>query len=237
MGQTYLKKDTQNNELLKQTDREDDRPMNWKKFFLRAAASILGITFISFGAALSESMDMGLDPFTAMNRGTSDLLGFSLGSYQLILNLVILAIVFFMKRSLIGWGTIFNMVLVGYQVDFFKSIFDNFFAVEEMSFVIRILITIAAILVFTFGVAVYMDAELGVSPYDAIAPLIVDRAGWKYTPVRIAQDLIVVIVALLVGGPVGVSTFITGFFAGPLISFFSKKITKPAMENLQTSAS
>ena len=215
---------------------EDNKSMNWKNFILRALASILGITFISFGAALSESMDMGLDPFTAMNRGASALLGFSLGNYQLVVNLIILAIVFFMKRSLIGWGTVFNMVLVGYQVDFFKSLFDNFFVVEEMSFIIRILITIAAILVFTFGVAVYMDAELGVSPYDAIAPLIVDKSGWKYTPVRIGQDLIIVVIALLVGGPVGISTFITGFFAGPLISFFSKKITKPTMEKFQTSA-
>src|SRR5690606_31997866 len=110
---------------------EDNKSMNWKNFLLRMLASILGITLISFGAALSESMDMGLDPFTAMNRGASALLGFSLGSYQLVLNLIILAVVFFMKRSLIGWGTIFNMVLVGYQVDFFKSIFDSFFAIED----------------------------------------------------------------------------------------------------------
>lgn len=209
--------------------------VNWKDFLLRSLTSIVGITLISFGAALSETMDMGLDPFTALNRGASSALGFSLGSYQLVVNLIILVVVFFMKRSLIGWGTIYNMILVGYQVDFFNTLLGNTFAVEEMSLVIRILITVVAIVIFTFGVAVYMDTELGVSPYDAIAPLITDKTGWKYTPVRIGQDLIVVVAALLVGGPVGVSTFITGFFAGPLISFFSKKVTKPLMEKLDES--
>lgn len=206
--------------------------INWKNFLLRALTSIIGITLISFGSALSESMDMGLDPFTALNRGASALLGFSLGNYQLVVNLVILAIVFFMKHSLIGWGTIFNMVLVGYQVEFFTGLFTNIFAVDELNLVMRIVVTIIAILIFTLGVAVYMDTELGVSPYDAIAPLITDRTGWKYTPVRVSQDLIVVLTALLVGGPVGVSTFITGFFAGPLITFFSKKVSQPLMDKL-----
>lgn len=207
--------------------------INWKDFILRSLMSIIGITMISFGSALSESMDMGLDPFTALNRGASSLLGFSLGNYQLVVNLIILAIVFLMQRSLIGWGTIYNMVLVGYQVDFFKSFFENYFAAEEFGFVVRILVTIIAILIFTFGVAIYMDSKLGVSPYDAIAPLITDRTKWNYTPVRIGQDLIVVLGALILGGPVGVSTVITGFFAGPLITFFSDKISQPIMEKLE----
>lgn len=206
--------------------------MDWKKFLLGSLVSIIGITLISFGAALSESMNMGLDPFTAINRGASSLLGLSLGNFQLGVNLVILAIVFFMKKSLIGWGTIYNMVLVGYQVEFFNNLFGNFFTVEEMSLAIRIVITILAIAVFAFGVAVYMDTELGVSPYDAITPLITDRTGWSYTPVRVAQDLVIVVGAYFLGGPVGIATIITGFFAGPLISFFSEKVSQPIIKKL-----
>lgn len=210
--------------------------INWKDFILRSLASIIGITFISFGAALSESMDMGLDPFTAINRGASSLLGFSLGNYQLGLNILILIVVFFMKRSLIGWGTIYNMVLVGYQVSFFGGLFSEFFNIDSFNLVLRLVITVIAIMIFTLGVALYMDTELGVSPYDAITPLITDRTGWKYTPVRVAQDLLVVIGAYLLGGPVGIATIITGFFAGPLISFFSKKISQPLMAKLDENA-
>ena len=68
--------------------------INWKDFSLRSLVSIVGITFLSIGAALSETINMGVDPFTALNRGASALLGFSLGNYQLVVNLVILAIVF-----------------------------------------------------------------------------------------------------------------------------------------------
>src|SRR5699024_11144838 len=186
----------------------------------------------SFGAALSESMAMGLDPFTAMNRGVSSLLGVSLGNYQLAVNLLSLTIIFFLKRSLIGWGSVYNMILIGYQIDFFNQLFRHFFQIENLSLFIRIMITVIAILIFSLGVAIYMDIHLGVSPYDAIAPLIVDRTGWNYTPVRISQDILVVTSAFLLGGPVGVSTVITGFFAGPLIEMFSDKISKRAIEQI-----
>ena len=141
-----------------------------------------------------------------------------------------------MKRSLIGWGTIYNMVLVGYQIEFFSKLFGNFFAVESLSLPVRLLITVVAIAIFAIGVAMYMDTELGVSPYDAITPLITDRTGWTYTPVRVAQDLLVVAGAYFLGGPVGISTVITGFFAGPLISFFSKIISQPIMNKVEETA-
>lgn len=211
---------------------EENMSKNWKDFTLRSFISIMGVVLLSFGAALSESMNMGLDPFTALNRGASSLLGFSLGNYQLVLNFIILALVFFLKRSLIGWGTIYNMVLVGYLVNIFKSLFDNFFDADSMSLAIRLLITVVAILFFTFGAALYMDTELGHSPYDAIAPVITDRTGWSYTPVRLGQDLLVVLGAYLLSGPVGISTIITGFFAGPLITFFSKNASKPLIEKI-----
>lgn len=207
--------------------------VDWKDFTIDSLISIFGVALISFGAALSETMDMGLDPFTALNRGASTLLGFSLGNYQLVVNLIILAIVFFIKRSLIGWGTIYNMVLVGYLVDFFKGQFQSFFEVDGMSLGVRLLITVLAIMIFTLGVALYMDIDLGISPYDAITPVITDRTGWSYTPVRIAQDLIVVVAAYFLSGPVGISTVITGFFAGPLITFFSDHVSKPIINQIK----
>lgn len=208
------------------------KQVNWKDFFIRALVSIVGITLISLGAALSESMSMGLDPFTALNTGASELMGFSLGNFQLVVNLIILVIIFLIDRSQLGWGTIFNMVLVGYQIEFFTGLLENTLAPDDLSMIVKLLITFGAIAIFTFGVAVYKDAKLGVSPYDAIAPVISDKTGWRYRYARIAQDILVVAGAFFLSGPIGITTFITGFVAGPFIEFFSDKITMPIMEKL-----
>ena len=210
--------------------------INGKEFIWKALMSLIGIILISFGAALSQTMNMGLDPFTAINTGASELLGFTLGNYQLFVNAAILAIVLFFDRKIIGWGTIFNLVLVGYMIEFFISMLESFIDPTQFAFIVQLLITVVAILIFTFGVALYMDADLGVSPYDAIAPVITDRVSASYKTVRMIQDIIVVIIAWILGGPVGVSTFITGFLAGPLIDFFSNRFTRKLSDKVEAKA-
>lgn len=210
--------------------------INGKEFIWKALMSLIGITLISFGAALSQTMNMGLDPFTAINTGASELLGFTLGNYQLFVNAAILAIILFFDRKIIGWGTIFNLVLVGYMIEFFISMLESFIDPTQFAFIVQLLITVIAILIFTFGVALYMDADLGVSPYDAIAPVITDRVSASYKTVRMIQDIVVVITAWILGGPVGVSTFITGFLAGPLIDFFSNRFTRKLSDKVEAKA-
>lgn len=210
--------------------------INGKEFIWKALMSLIGITLISFGAALSQTMNMGLDPFTAINTGASELLGFTLGNYQLFVNAAILAIILFFDRKIIGWGTIFNLVLVGYMIEFFISMLESFIDPTQFAFIVQLLITVVAILIFTFGVALYMDADLGVSPYDAIAPVIRDRVSASYKTVRVIQDIVVVITAWILGGPVGVSTFITGFLAGPLIDFFSNRFTRKLSDKVEAKA-
>lgn len=210
--------------------------INGKEFIWKALMSLIGISLISFGAALSQTMNMGLDPFTAINTGASELLGFTLGNYQLFVNAAILAIILFIDRKIIGWGTIFNFVLVGYMIEFFISMLESFIDPTQFAFIVQLLITVVAILIFTFGVALYMDADLGVSPYDAIAPVITDRVSASYKTVRMIQDIVVVITAWILGGPVGVSTFITGFLAGPLIDFFSNRFTSKLSDKVEEKA-
>ena len=210
--------------------------INGKEFIWKALMSLIGITLISFGAALSQTMNMGLDPFTAINTGASELLGFTLGNFQLFVNAAILAIILFFDRKIIGWGTIFNLVLVGYMIEFFISMLESFIDPTQFAFIVQLLITVVAILIFTFGVALYMDADLGVSPYDAIAPVITDRVSASYKTVRMIQDIIVVITAWILGGPVGVLTFITGFLAGPLIDFFSNRFTSKLSDKVEAKA-
>ncbi|MGO1679073.1 MAG: YczE/YyaS/YitT family protein, partial [Ruoffia tabacinasalis] len=65
---------------------------------------------------------------------------------------------------------------------------------------------------------------------------ITDRVSASYKTVRMIQDIIVVITAWILGGPVGVSTFITGFLAGPLIDFFSNRFTRKLTDKIEAQA-
>lgn len=199
----------------------------WKK----ALMALVGVIIIALGATILKEGKVGLDPFTAMNIGISDKLGWSLGVYQLLINLIILVVVFFLNKHYIGIGTLINMVVVGFLIDSFSTLYVNHLSFNY-SFSIKAIHLILGVLLFTFGASMYMSADLGTAPYDAIAPIISQRANLSYQITRICQDVIVVIIAFVFGGPIGIGTVINAFFTGPLINFWNENVNKPLANKL-----
>ena len=70
--------------------------------------------------------------------------------------------------------------------------------------------------------APYTWLQIKANPYDAIAPTICQQINKPYASVRKAQDLLVLLIGFIAGGPIGIGTIICAFGAGPLISFWNK---------------
>ncbi|ALS38052.1 putative membrane protein YczE [Enterococcus rotai] len=196
---------------------------------LRSLYALIGVAILAFGAATLRIGQVGLDPYTAANIGIGNVLGLSLGVYQLMINFIILGIVFILGRSYIGIGTVINMVLTGFFIDFYTWIYTDFITIK-INFFTQSLALVIGVLIFTFGASFYMSAKLGNAPYDAIAPIIVERTKFHYRSVRVSQDIFFVVLAFIFGGPVGIGTVINAFFTGPLIDFWNKKVSQPIIE-------
>lgn len=84
----------------------------------RTVMMLTGILFISICVGCYRLSNFGVDAFSCMNLGISGFLHMSFGTWQLIMNAAILAVVFFTVRKNIGAGTIINMICVGYGADF-----------------------------------------------------------------------------------------------------------------------
>ena len=76
----------------------------------RIGMMLAGILLIGMCVASYRMSGFGVDPFSCMNLGISGFLGMSFGTWQLIVNAVLLVIVWFTVRTCIGVGTIVNMV-------------------------------------------------------------------------------------------------------------------------------
>lgn len=202
---------------------------NIRELVIRSVYALIGVAILAFGAATLRIGQVGLDPYTAANIGIGSVLKLSLGIYQLIINLVILGLVFIFGKRYIGIGTVINMALTGFFIDFYTWIYTNFFTIE-LNLFSQSLLLILGVLIFTFGASFYMSAKVGNAPYDAIAPIVVEWTGAQYRLVRVIQDIIFVVIAFIFGGPVGIGTVINAFFTGPLIDFWNKKICEPLIE-------
>ena len=185
--------------------------------------SCIGVVCIALGTTVCRVGNVGVDPFTAMNLGLSALVGMDFGTFQLLVNLAILAAVFALDKYQIGLGTLINMVGVGYLIELFTWLL-GFLPKFEGLVSAGVHLAIGTLL-FTLGVSLYLKTRMGVAPIDAIAPVIVARTRFSYTPVRMAQDILVTVVAVLAGGPIGVFTVVAAFMTGPLITAWNRVAT------------
>ncbi|MDO4903060.1 MAG: hypothetical protein Q3959_02240 [Limosilactobacillus sp.] len=210
---------------------EESKNRSISNIFLRTLMSFVGIALVSLGAALLRGGKVGLDPFTAVNTGMSEHLKLSLGVYQLSVNLVIFIFVLLLDRKKIGIGTVLNMVLVGFEIQWFSALYTSIFGTRLNAIIIFSNLVIG-LLFFTLGSSMYMGAELGVAPYDAIAPILSNRFHTQYRTIRIAQDILFMIAAYFAAGPVGIGTVIVAFFTGPLITFWDLHVSQPMRQTI-----
>ena len=196
---------------------------------------LAGILFIGLSVAFFRLAGFGVDPFTAMNLGISGYIGWSFGTWQLLANICILFFVFFQARNCVGAGTIVNMIFVGYIADFICWFIQDACHIQ-MLMMFRVLALIIAQLLASIGVAMYMIADLGISPYDSVAIIIEKMTKGKipFHKARIVSDITVVLVGSIfsimsgngIWTVVGVGTVVNAICNGPLIQFFKKKIEK-----------
>lgn len=199
----------------------------------RVGMMILGILLIGLCVSFLRLSGFGVDPFSAMNLGISGFIGWSFGTWQLLINAVILVVVFFQARHCIGAGTIINMVFVGYIADFICWMAQDV-AQIQMNLVFRIIALVLAQLMASMGVALYMVADMGIAPYDSVAIIIEKLTDQKipFHKARILTDVIVVIIGMIfataseagIWSVVGIGTIMNACFNGPLIQFFKTKI-------------
>ncbi len=191
----------------------------------------LGVFFMGFFLSFLIEVNLGTDPCTFMNLTISSRLGILFGTWQVLLNLVLFVFVVLFDRHQIGPGTIANMVFIGYISDFCRWIWKKTipeFVFREWPY--RAVVFIVALLCFVIAASLYMNADMGVAPYDAIPNIISDRL-LKSVPfkfVRIGFDGTVLLIGFLLGGRIEICTVLMVFLLGPTISavggFLNRKV-------------
>ena len=193
--------------------------------YRRILMTISGVLIAGFSVGMFNFAAFGMDPFQVLAHGiwAHQPLGF--GTFYLILNLIMLVFIFFIDRHKIGLGTLINIFLLGYVVEFSSLFFKNL--IPDPTLGIRIVFLIIGIVIICFGSSLYYIGDLGVSTYDAVALILSEKKVARFQYCRIGTDLICTAAGYFLGATVGIGTVITAFFMGPIIALFNQKIATP----------
>lgn len=200
--------------------------------FMLPAVILMGV-FVS----LLLEVNWGTDPASFMNQNISHTIGLSFGTTEVIVYGLMLIFTFIFGPQMIGFGTIANMVLIGYIADFCRWLwkttgFHDYLTAASFGFVLFIFVI--AIVFFVLTAAIYMNAQMGVAPYDATASII---AGWMpkvpFFVVRIIYDFLMVGIGVLFAqfSPDGmqgslVGSIVMSILIGPAVQLVGKPLSK-----------
>lgn len=208
-----------------------------KLFYKRVCMTIGGIFICGVSIGFMKLAAFGVDPFQSFMTGFNALIPVHYGSLHIAVSICLLLFALVGDRHYIGLGTIFNLFLLGYIVEFSTALLQEIFPAPTL--MIRIASFIVGILLICLSSAFYFTADMGVSTYDSVALILANK--WHIGPfryVRVCTDLACVTFGcsayLISGGSfsgipaiAGFGTIITAFFMGSLIEFFNRTIAQP----------
>lgn len=191
----------------------------------RIIMTIFGVLVAGFSVGMFEFSSFGMDPFQVFAHGVWNHISIGYGTFYTILNLIMLVLIFIFDRHKIGLGTVINIFLLGYVVEFSSLFFNTL--IPNPTIGIRILFLMIGVIILSFGSSLYFIGDLGVSTYDAVALIMSDRKIARFQYCRIATDLICTSIGFILGATVGIGTLVTAFFMGPIISIFNNRVSIP----------
>src|SRR5690625_4718578 len=88
--------------------------------FIRWGFFLGGLIIFSLGISITINVqNLGLHPWDVLSVALFDKLGFSIGTWNIIIGFILISICFVLDKSYIKIGTFLNAVIVGVFVDFY----------------------------------------------------------------------------------------------------------------------
>lgn len=206
-------------------------------FHKRIGMTIGGVLLCGAGVGFLKLAAFGVDPFQSFMAGLNAFIPVPFGTLHIIVSICLLMFMLAFDRHYIGLGTIVNLFLLGYVIDFSTGLLQELFPAPV--FAVRVLAFFVGIGIMCISSSFYFTADMGVSPYDAVALILSNKwhiGTFKY--VRICTDLVCISLGgalyLVSGGSftsltaiTGLGTMVTALFMGSLIEFFNQTLAQP----------
>ncbi|GAA0441006.1 YitT family protein [Lentibacillus halophilus] len=193
-----------------------DLGFRWLFFFT-------GLLVMGLGVALTiKGKWFGVGSWDVLHVGLFKQLGLSIGLWSIIMGILIVTSASIGLRKWPQIGTFANLAFVGLFIDLF-----NWIIPDPHMLLLKFIAFILGVILLAIGCGIYISADLGAGPRDTLMLLLSEKLNWSITFSRTFMEVVVAIIGVLLGGPIGIGTVIIAFALGPIIQIslrYSQKI-------------
>lgn len=195
-------------------------------FKIRSIFFLVGIVILSFGISMTIKADLGAGAWDALNVGLSSLIGLTVGSWVFIIGLFLILINAWIVRERLDYFAVITILIIGFMIDFWLLIVMDSWNLSSL--IEQFLLLLIGIIVLGFGVSLYLQPKFSLNPVDGLMVSLKKRFRLSTMVAKTITEATALIIAFLIGGPIGVGTFIILFGVGPAIQLFEPSASRMA---------
>lgn len=184
--------------------------VNYRKSTLRYLTLFFGLFIVAGGIVFTINANLGVNPWDVLHIGTATQTGLTIGRVIQGIGLLLVAVSYFFGVK-IYVGTILNMIFLGLFVDL---IIDWGYVPQPDLLWQRIILYISGVIVFGFGVAIYISANLGAGPRDSLMLALTRATKIRVGTIRTLMEITAAAIGYFLGGPLGIGTVIFALTIG-----------------------
>ncbi|KAB2332161.1 YitT family protein [Cytobacillus depressus] len=197
---------------------------------------VLGIFILTLGISFTIQSNLGTSPFDALLVGLSKNVGLTVGSWEIIIALILIFCNSFLKRQrpeILGLLTAF---ITGIGIDIWLFLFHNLITPEL--WYSKLVCFGIGLVVIGLGTATYLHTNFAPIPVDRLTLIIQELTKTNIFFSRTFIYLVFLIIAMILDGPIGIGTLLTVCFGGLILNYFmpfTKKVLDHILINSSTS--
>lgn len=179
---------------------------------------ISGIIIMTFGIALTIRTLMGTSPFDALLVGLFQTFGLTIGSWEIVVGLALVLFNAAALRRKLEYLALLTSLITGMGIDLWLFVLGDL--ISPITLFGQVSCLILGVGFVGLGVAINLQANFAPNPMDRSMLVINEITGLNVAISRAIVSLVLVILAFMFRGPIGIGTLFSALFTGVFISFF-----------------
>lgn len=195
---------------------------------------VLGILLLTLGISFTIQSDLGTSPFDALLVGLSINVGLTVGSWEIIIALILICCNSFLKRQrpeVLGLLTAF---ITGIGIDMWLFLLHN--SITPELWYSKVACFGIGLVVIGLGTATYLHTNFAPIPVDRLTLIIQELTRTNIFFSRTFIYLVFLLMAVVLNGPIGVGTLLTVCLGGLILNYFMP-FTKKVLDRILTHSS
>lgn len=184
---------------------------------------VAGLIILTLGIALAIQSLLGTSPFDALLVGLFRTFGLSVGSWEVVAGLSLILGNALAERKRPELFALMTSLITGIGIDTWLFLLGDIVVPE--TWIGQWICLVLSLLLSGIGIALYLQSHVAPNPVDRSMLIISKLTGWNLTYSRAAINSLLVIVAFLFGGAIGIGTLVNALLSGIFIHYLSPKLT------------